>query len=38
MPTTASCADTRQLLDLDSDGMPNVSDPDPTNTGNFHWE
>jgi len=38
IPTTASCTDTQQLLDLDNDGVPNVSDPDPTNTGDFQWE
>jgi len=38
IPTTASCADTQQLLDLDGDGTPNTADADPTNTGDFHWE
>jgi len=36
--TEASCKDARRLADLDNDGTPNPSDPDPTNTGDFQWE
>ena len=36
--TEVNCGDTIRLLDLDGDGTPNASDPDPVNTGDFQWE
>jgi hypothetical protein len=36
--TKVSCGDTPLLLDLDGDGTPNSSDPDPAGTDDFKWD